>query len=132
MRLLLDTRIAVWAVLDEKLLSKGELDLVADPQTFSVLSVVSLWELKLKSHLRDGTGRRKGPLDPADVVAFATGMGWEILPLSARHAVATLSAPVTHKDPFDELLLVQAQEEGLRLLTRDTKLAGHPLVAAAT
>jgi PIN domain nuclease of toxin-antitoxin system len=54
-------------------------------------------------------------------------MGWEILPLTAHHAAAELADPIPHKDPFDELLLVQAQEEGMRLLTRDTKLEGHPL-----
>ena len=53
-------------------------------------------------------------------------MGWEFLSLTARHAAAELVHPLKHKDPFDELLLVQAQEEGLRLLTRDSKLGYHP------
>jgi PIN domain nuclease of toxin-antitoxin system len=48
------------------------------------------------------------------------------LPLTAHHAAAHLNFPLKHKDPFDELLLVQAQEEVMRLLTRDSKLAGHP------
>lgn len=47
--------------------------------------------------------------------------------MTAQHAAAELIPPLTHKDPFDELLLVQAQEEGMRLLTRDAKLMGHPL-----
>ena len=47
--------------------------------------------------------------------------------MSANHAACPLETPLDHKDPFDELLLVQAQEEGLRLLTVDKMLAGHPL-----
>ena len=57
-------------------------------------------------------------------------MRWELLPLTARHAAALLSQPLGHKDPFDELLLVQAQEEGMHLLTRDAKLIGHPFAVS--
>ncbi|MFL5285796.1 MAG: PIN domain-containing protein [Rhodopila sp.] len=64
------------------------------------------------------------------MVAFAKAMDWELLPLTASHAAARLAQPLQHKDPFDELLLVQAQEEGMRLLTRDARLVGHPFVAA--
>jgi PIN domain nuclease of toxin-antitoxin system len=69
-------------------------------------------------------------LDPAAVVAFAAAIDWELLPLTPRHAAAELIHPLGHKDPFDELLLIQAQEEGMRLLTRDTKLIGHPFAVA--
>lgn len=69
---------------------------------------------------------RKGPINLAAVVAFAEAIAWELLPLTAHHAAAKLAQPLGHKDSFDELLLVQAQEEGMRLLTRDAKLVGHP------
>ena len=42
-----------------------------------------------------------------------------------------LKSPIPHKDPFDELLLVQAQEEGLKFLTADGQLIGHPLAITA-
>jgi PIN domain nuclease of toxin-antitoxin system len=58
---------------------------------------------------------------------FAERAGWTFLPLVPRHALAPLSPPATHKDPFDEMLLIQAQVEGLRLLTRDRALLDHPL-----
>ena len=60
------------------------------------------------------------------MVAFGAAVGWGLLPLTVRHAAAKLVQPLGHKDPFDELLLVQAQEEGMRFLTRDAKLADHP------
>ena len=95
-----------------------------------VFSAVAVWELRLKWHSFHISGARKGPVNPAAVVAFAARMEWEFLPLTAHHAAAELMHPLEHKDPFDELLLVQAQEEGMRLLTRDTKLAGHPYALA--
>ncbi len=91
-----------------------------------VLSAVAVWELRLKWHSLHVSGERKGPIDPATVVAFAGAIGWELLPLTADHAAAELSQPLEHKDPFDELLLIQAQEEGMRLLTRDSHLVDHP------
>ena len=53
------------------------------------------------------------------------------LPMTMAHAATALDPPLDHKDPFDELLLVQAQEEGLRLLTADRLLARHPLAVTA-
>ena len=70
---------------------------------------------------------RKGPADPALVLAFASGLGWQLLSLRLEEAALPLTEALAHKDPFDELLLVQAQHNGFRLLTRDTKLVDHPL-----
>lgn len=91
-----------------------------------VLSAVAVWELRLKWRSLHVSGARKGPIDPGSVIRFAAATGWTFLPLTAHHATAGASHPLPHKDPFDELLLVQAQEEGMRLLTRDAKLADHP------
>jgi len=128
-RLLLDTHIAIWAALDPDALTEAERGQLAGVDTPLVLSAVALWELRLKWHSFHISGSRKGRLDPASVVAFATAVDWELLPLTARHAAAGLAQPLAHKDPFDELLFVQAQEEGMRLLTRDAKLIGHPFAA---
>ncbi len=54
-----------------------------------------------------------------------------IVPLTERHAASELQTPLSHRDPFDELLLVQAQEEDLKLLTADRQLIGHPLAITA-
>ena len=126
MKLLLDTHIAVWAALDPDALTQAERKRMAGADTQLVLSAVAIWELRLKWHSFHISGARKGPINPGAVVAFAEAIAWELLPLTARHAAAGLAQPLGHKDPFDELLLVQAQEEGMRLLTRDAKLVGHP------
>ena len=128
MRLLLDTHIAVWAALDPDALTAAERAQLARSDAELVLSAVAVWELRLKWHSLGISGGRKGPLDPAVIVTFARAVDWALLPLTAAHAAAALAPPLPHKDPFDELLLVQAQEEGMRLLTRDSKLLGHPFV----
>ena len=128
MRLLLDTHIAIWATLDPAALSAAERTMMSGIKTPLVLSAVSVWELRLKWQSFHISGARKGPIGPHSIVAFAAAIGWEVMPLTARHAASTLSCPLEHKDPFDEMLLVQAQEEGMHLLTRDAKLLGHPLV----
>lgn len=130
MRLLLDTHIAIWAVLDPDALTEAERRLMQRAGAPLVLSAVAVWELRLKWHSFHISGTRKGPISPASVTSFAAAMDWELLPLTPRHAAAELAHPLGHRDPFDELLLVQAQEEGMRLLTRDAKLAAHPLALA--
>ena len=126
MRLLLDTHIAIWAALDPDKLSHAERQSLQEADSPPVLSAVAVWELRLKWHSFHISGARKGAIAPSAIVAFAASVGWAFLPLTAQHAGTELVPPLNHKDPFDELLLVQAQAEGLRLLTRDTKLAGHP------
>ena len=132
MRLLLDTHIAVWAALAPDALTDAERKRMSDADTQLVLSAVAIWELRLKWHSFHISGGRKGPINPTAVVAFAEAIAWKLLPLTARHAAAELAQPLGHKDPFDELLLVQAQEEGMRLLTRDAKLVGHPFAVEGT
>lgn len=131
MKLLLDTHIAVWAALDPDALTQAERQRMARADTQLVLSAVAVWELRLKWQSLHISGERKGPTDPAAVVAFTKAMDWELLPLTAGHAAAELLQPLGHKDPFGELLLVQAQEESMRLLTRDAKLVGHPFAVGA-
>lgn len=131
MRLLLDTHIALWVARDKRLLKAGEQALLDGPGTEVFFSAVSLWELRLKWQSFHSSGERKGPAHPRQVLESLLAGGMSLLPLTGEHAATELSVPLAHKDPFDALLLVQAQQEGCRLLTRDSRLAGHPLVVTA-
>ncbi len=91
------------------------------------VSAVSIWEMRLKFQVRHGSGVRKSRFDPEDVVAALEQQDVTFLPMTMVHAFKRLDVAIPHRDPFDELLLVQAQEEGLRLLTVDRRLVGHPL-----
>ena len=78
------------------------------------------------------TGRASArAASPEDVVAALQDQDITFLPMTMRQAASELEIPLDHKDPFDELLLVQAQEEGLRLLAVDRRLVGHPLAVEA-
>lgn len=131
MRLLLDTHFALWMTQGGGNLTPAERRLLEENATETMVSTVAIWEVRLKWHSFHASGARKGLADPADVLAAMIGMGFGILPLLPDHAIEVLAVPLAHSDPFDELLLAQAQAEGLRLLTRDRALLGHPLTVAA-
>ena len=94
-------------------------------------SAVSIWEMRLKHSARHASGERKSRFDPNDVIPVLENQGVTFLPMTIRHAARALETPLGHRDPFDELLLVQAQEEGLKLLTVDRLLVSHPLAVSS-
>ena len=89
-------------------------------------SAASICEMRLK-YQAVRRGRRKSPHDPADVVALLGVLDIAILPITPEHAMRQLATPLPHNDPFDNLLTVQAQVEGMKLLTVDRQLVDHPL-----
>lgn len=130
MRLLLDTSYLYDFMDRPGRLLASERDLLHSRETRLHVSAVSIWEMRLKHNARHRSGERKSRFSPADVVATLEDQEVTFLPLTQHHAITVLDPPLGHKDPFDELLLVQAQVEGLRLLTKDGKLAQHPLALA--
>lgn len=127
MGILLDTSYLYRLMRAREDLSEDERRLFERQETPLHVSAVSIWEMRLKYQSRNPRGERKSPFDPRDVVAALGKLNVVLLPLTPRHAAERLRTPITHRDPFDELLLVQAQAEGLRLLTTDELLTGHPL-----
>ena len=127
MRLLLDTHFPLWLATDSSKLSAAERSMLDDRSNELVVSAVSIWELRLKWNSVYVSGDRKGLADPAAVSTVMAEFGCVSLALTAAHAAVILATPIAHRDPFDELLLAQAQVEGLRLLTRDRVLLAHPL-----
>ena len=95
------------------------------------VSAVSIWEMRLKHNARYPSGARKSRFRPEDVIVALEDQDVTFLPMTVLHAARELQPPLDHKDPFDELLLVQAQEEDLLLLTVDRLLAGHPFAVSS-
>ena len=122
MRLLLDTHLLVWAMGDPERLPAGCAAMLEDPSNSLVFSVASLWELVIKQAL----GRPDFNLEPSLLRQALLGGGWKELPIEASHALAVSQLPPLHRDPFDRLLLAQAQVEGLLLLTADSRLSLYP------
>ena len=130
MRILLDTSYLYKLMQASGLISEGERRLFAGWEARLHVSAVSIWEMRLKYRALHPSGERKSSYDPNDMVAALEKQGVTFLTMTVRHAACDLKTPIAHRDPFDELLLVQAQEEGLRLLTADRRLIGHPLAIA--
>lgn len=89
-----------------------------------VVSVVSPWEISIKA----AAGKLQLRADPTDLSTLIPAYGCSILPMTVEHALEVAHPEPATKDPFDRLLLAVCACEGLKLLTTDTKLAGHRLV----
>ena len=115
MRLLLDTHVLLWATLRPRLLPDQLQSQLLNPEHTLILSAATAWELSIKHHL--------GKLpEAALLLAFpevARQLGSEILSISAVHAVQAGALAWAHRDPFDRMLVAQAQLEGCRLVTLD-------------
>ncbi len=131
MRVLLDTSYLYKLMQASARFSEAERQFLVGWEPRLFVSAVSIWEMRLKFRALYPSGERKSPYDPNDVVTALEQQGVTFLTMTARHAACGLDTPIAHKDPFDEMLLVQAQEEDLRLLTDDRHLIGHPLAIKA-
>ncbi len=118
MTLLLDTCSLLWALQDPARLSAHARKALQDPQNAIAVSVVSFWEISLKSGL--GKLGLQGA-DPEDFPRFAVEAGLSILPLSSEVAASSgrLHRFPEHRDPFDRLLVWSAIRENLTLVSRD-------------
>ena len=118
---LLDTRLLIWmAFAPEQLPSKLIPDLEDRQQRFFV-SVVSLWEVAIKRSLN----RPFFQFDAAELRQQLQREGFEELPIRAEHCLAVQNLPWHHKDPFDRLLIAQAQQEQIQLLSCDQSLSQY-------
>lgn len=130
MRLLLDTRILIWLINDTRKLKPAEIALISIPEVEPIVSVVTIWELRIEWQSFFASGERKGKLDPADAIRFCSDNGVTLASLSPADYAAPLVPPIRHTDPFDEMLLVHAQQLGAKLLTRDERLSGQAWAAS--
>ena len=127
MRVLLDTSYLYNLMAAREQLSDTELLILTNQAIQLYVSAVSIWEIRLKLQARGRYGEHGVPFAPDDVVAVLEEQDVTFLPMTMGHAARHLETPIPHRDPFDEMLLVQAQEEGLKLLTADRQMADHPL-----
>ena len=116
MRLLLDTHVLVWWLSDSRNLKADARSAIASADIVWV-SAVSALEIAIKARL--GKLRVEGPVE-----TMARKAGFDELPVTLRHADYVRLLPSHHEDPFDRLLVAQAQMEGATLVTHDRQL-GH-------
>ena len=118
MRLLLDTHVYLWFLAASDRLPPLEYERIQEAEDVFV-SAASVWEAAIK--VRVG----KLDVDLAELVRGITRSGFLELPVTATHAAGVACLPSIHADPFDRLLVAQALEGPLELVTADAVLAGY-------
>lgn len=121
MKLLLDTHTFLWWDNEPSQLSGTIYALCQDPNNELLLSLVSIWEIQIKAQL----GKLQLRTALAQVVADQQRNGVTLLPITLPHILALQNLPPHHKDPFDRLLIAQAQNEGASLLSKDAEFADY-------
>ena len=116
MNLLLDTHIFLWAVEDHPNLSAAAREAIVAGDNVVFVSAVTAWEIAIKRGLGKLDVPRGNYIEELKLHRFTP------LDIKTEHALAVESLPPHHKDPFDRLLIAQAQIEQLTLITRDPKM----------
>jgi PIN domain nuclease of toxin-antitoxin system len=116
-RILLDTHVLLWWFQASSKLSPKALTVVRDPETTVLVSAACAWEIAIK--------HKAGRLEAADLVAnFEARLEsdrFAELPITVTHAMRAGLLKESHKDPFDRILIAQAQCEGIPVVTTDRR-----------
>jgi PIN domain nuclease of toxin-antitoxin system len=120
--LLPDTHLLLCAVgLPDKLSAEAR-DLIEDSGNMLAFSAASLWEIVIKS----GLGRGDFQIEPRRLQRGLLDAGYHEIVVTGEHVLGARRLPPLHKDPFDRILIAQADVEGAVLLTADQIVAQYP------
>ncbi|WP_342238793.1 type II toxin-antitoxin system VapC family toxin [Inquilinus sp. OTU3971] len=109
---LLDTHAFLWWLANDPALGRLAREVIAEPRNRIFVSAATAWEIEIKRQLGKLTA-------PADIEAVVEEKGFSKLPISFFHGQQAGALPPHHRDPFDRMLIAQAQAEGLELMTAD-------------
>ncbi|HEX9761221.1 MAG TPA: type II toxin-antitoxin system VapC family toxin [Candidatus Acidoferrales bacterium] len=124
MNYLLDTSVFLWALAAPERLNRQARHLLSSEKQDLVLSAASSWEISIKHAL----GRLQLPESPATYIPiWIRRWGLRALEITHQHALAAGELPFHHQDPFDRVLIAQAQMEQLVLLTADRVFERYPV-----
>jgi PIN domain nuclease of toxin-antitoxin system len=125
LRLLIDSNAFIWMVAQPAELSANAREALANPDNERVLSLIAIWEIAIKLSLRK-------LVLPGDLMTAVEGMAAVTLPVQLAHIARVQHLPFHHRDPFDRMMIAQALEENLTIVTRDRafRAYGVPLIAA--
>lgn len=124
MRLLLDTHALLWAAAKDKRVTRRAHSVLNDSRNSFFLSAASAWEIVIKH----GTGRLRLPDPPGRFLQRCVQLfSLQTISVTFDHAVRVEILPNHHRDPFDRILIAQAQAENLTILTNDPAFASYPV-----
>lgn len=117
-RLIVDTHALLWWLADDPQLPDSARKLIADPTLEALVSVASLWEMAIKR----GIGKLEVPDDLPETIEDE-GFSW--LPIAPNDAWTVATLPDHHGDPFDRMLIAQAQNQEVPILSGDPRFADY-------
>ena len=121
MKLLLDTHVLLWWLDDPAKISDTARTAIRGPENAVYVSAVTVWEIVIKKTL--------GKLDaPDNLDEVLRACQFSPLPIAIEHALAVQGIPLYHHDPFDRMLIAQANVEGLTIATRDSDILQYPVL----
>lgn len=123
MRLLIDTHILIWFLEGNQTLSKTRRQIITDARNDVFVSIASLWEMAIKVSLNKLTLRQ--PL--ADVAEQIVAEDIEILSISPEHVLQVSTLSFHHRDPFDRIIIAQAQIENLPVMSNDADFTSYSI-----
>ena len=122
MKILLDTHTFLWWITGDQKLSGRAREIISDGSNELFLSAATGWEMAIKAQI----GRLKLPGEPIHFILEQMRINAiQSLPIQMNHALHVSTLPQHHRDPFDRLLIAQAQLEGLPVLSSDHQLANY-------
>ena len=123
MKYLLDTHILLWFITNSPEL-KGEVrEIIINPDNEIYLSVVSEWELVIKSNI----GKLKLKSDFHAFAKLINELGIISIAINREHLECYETLPLLHRDPFDRMLIAQAKTEKLTVITHDQNFKGYKI-----
>ncbi len=126
MKLLLDTHVFLWLVDGNPNLSTPAQMALGDPANAVFLSVASVWELSIKTSRSNPQLKLNEQLDQY-VAKWTAAYQIQVLPIDLQHALHVGGLPHHHADPFDRLLIAQAEVETMTLVSADRKFASYSI-----
>ena len=118
---LLDTHAFIWWLENSKQLSPHARGLIANPNANVYVSHASLWEIAIKQSI----GRLEFPVELLD--SLLDDNGFELLTIKTAHIIQSSTLPLHHRDPFDRLLIAQAQIESFGLISKDSHFPDYDI-----
>ncbi len=117
--ILLDTNVLIWALNNDRSLTRRMRAAISAPTADVRVSVVSAWEIAIKHQ----SGKLSFDVPVEEVLyRILNGAVWPVLPVLPAHIPELLALPMHHRDPFDRLLIAQARAEGMALATADENM----------
>ena len=122
MRLLLDTQIFLWCLDQTARIPPLAREAIEATDNDVLVSAVVIWEIAIKA----STGRLEIPAaDLRRLPRLIEAMGFDELSVLAKHAAGVYALPWHHRDPFDRLMIAQARDENLTLITVDRTIRAY-------